>query len=848
MRNILSIVYFLLAVIQPIQVFALQTKGQNGSTWNETLRIQAPSNQITTVGDKSVRVETGNGNILGDPGFERTSGASPWSAVTWTGAPATINTIAANNYGDSLQSMKIDVTADYSVAFLRQDVTLKGSYAGQTIEHGMWFKTTNLNLMQICARQNGARVGVCFPYINLTGEWEYQYATSIATSSTTSLGIELAGTGTGNMTGSGYADEAYVGPFRWKGSTNLTGWKVDATISGGNPSLGTSAVTTYTGIEHGSLTLTNNTGSGNITAMIGCSGTNAATGTTCSSGNESVSAVYNQPYANQDVRACASFGHNVQNSASSNIGATFQIVETTNSTQTIIQEGKSRLPSGNITVSSNLTFPNQVCGTFTFTSSGQKTLRLAYEQEVSGTATANQILADALGVAGQRDIHWEIYPLSGTADTAQSTNAMRAPNIREFTSGSGTYTPTVGTARIEYEFVGGGGGGAGGGSTPQNGTAGGDTTFAGMTAGGGTNAIDGGTATCGGSSYTQCTAIPGGRGGRADVNNSAGVGNYPMGASGGNSPFGFGFGGGTSGANTAGLSSTGYGGGGGGGGTTSAVGVYGGQGGGGGAGIKGTIVNPSSSGYSYSIGSGGSGGTAITNGLNGGPGTGGYLRIIEYFGINVPPMKAGVIAQDNPGGVTTINTVVSKSADYTATINEDMIVSDSSGANRTIAFPAAASVKGKRWLILNSSASNRTILDPNGSETICGQSQVSLIGAKDKMWVFSDGTNLQSDDCERVVNVTVGAGGACTTGTCSSSGVGFGNVNWNSTGNYTANFATGAFSAAPYSCNVNKYINSAAHSALTDSLTSSSVIIAMFVTTSGAAANSSFMLSCKGPR
>lgn len=186
------------------------------------------------------------------------------------------------------------------------------------------------------------------------------------------------------------------------------GWKVDANISGGYPALSSSSVSTYTGLEDGSLSMTQNAGSAPV--QIGCSSTNAPSGLTCSAGSESVSVAFTPPVAG-DYLACASFNHYAELSGSGNVQATFQVVETATNAQTVIQEGKSRVASGN----SNASFvlhPHRVCGNFTFTSVSQKMLRLMYEQTTSATVVSNSILADAAASNGQRDIHWEVYPVN----------------------------------------------------------------------------------------------------------------------------------------------------------------------------------------------------------------------------------------------------------------------------------------------------------------------------------------------------------------------------------------------------------------------------------------------------
>lgn len=194
----------------------------------------------------------------------------------------------------------------------------------------------------------------------------------------------------------------------------IDGWRIDANISGANPSLGTAAVSSYTGIENASLTLTNNTGYGVIPALIPCSSTNAATGTTCSVGSESVGVSFDLPKAG-DVEACVSFGHYLQVNGNSNASTAFQIVETPNNAQTISQEGKDRT-NGQVNIGAvavGISTPYRKCGIFSFSSSGRKTLRLMFEQVITtGSIAASEIAADAAASTGQRDIHWDITPVN----------------------------------------------------------------------------------------------------------------------------------------------------------------------------------------------------------------------------------------------------------------------------------------------------------------------------------------------------------------------------------------------------------------------------------------------------
>jgi hypothetical protein len=189
-------------------------------------------------------------------------------------------------------------------------------------------------------------------------------------------------------------------------------WRVDANIGGANPNLSTSSQTAYIGVENAGLTLVNNSGSNVLTAQVPCSSTNPPTGTTCSVGSESVGVSFTIPRAG-DVLACVSFGVEVSTGSGGSWDGAFQVVETPNNAQTILQEGKSRIPWESRVANSIVGGgPGRVCGTFNFTSAGLKTLRLMYETSVSGTVSSAIILSDASATQGQRDIHWEVYPIN----------------------------------------------------------------------------------------------------------------------------------------------------------------------------------------------------------------------------------------------------------------------------------------------------------------------------------------------------------------------------------------------------------------------------------------------------
>jgi len=224
------------------------------------------------------------------------------------------------------------------------------------------------------------------------------------------------------------------------------GWYVDANIGGANMSLGTGNISTYTAPDIGTIDLVKNTGSADV--GISCSGSNENNvgDLTCSAGNEQYGIVFDAPYAGL-YKACVSFTHFMQ--ATGGEGqVVFQLIETANNSQTITQEGGSRIHSG-FKSQDDFHWPIELCGVFTFTSAGKKTIRLAREQNLS-TVSSNQIRSDRSAAVGQRDTHFVVYPLTqnfpqavavlGQAVEVGATSNCSDPGITNVCSG--TYSPT----------------------------------------------------------------------------------------------------------------------------------------------------------------------------------------------------------------------------------------------------------------------------------------------------------------------------------------------------------------------------------------------------------------------
>lgn len=203
----------------------------------------------------------------------------------------------------------------------------------------------------------------------------------------------------------------------------------DVSIGGANPSLGTANVSSYTEIIDAGLDLVVNSGS--KSAEIPCSTTNPSTGLTCAAGSEGVGVVIDIATAGR-YRACFSFAHAGAADGAGALSSVFQVVETPNNSQTISQEGKSKVNSGpdNGPIAQAAILPLYVCGDFIFSSAGQKTLRLMYEQLVGATVSTSILLGDRETNEGQRDIHITVDKLDQQMPTPVFTDLTNSLNAK----------------------------------------------------------------------------------------------------------------------------------------------------------------------------------------------------------------------------------------------------------------------------------------------------------------------------------------------------------------------------------------------------------------------------------
>lgn len=190
-------------------------------------------------------------------------------------------------------------------------------------------------------------------------------------------------------------------------NTDQASWLIDANIGGGNVPMGTGAISTYTETSFATADLVINTNKGSASAEIPCAGTNPSTGLTCSSSNESIGIAFTPPQAGS-YEACFDFTTEFGSNGAQNI--VWQLVETPNNSQTILQEGGRRANIGSASASST---PNaqsiNLCGSFNFADTSKKTIRLMYEKVA--TAGSPNLIMDRDSTAGQRDIKVTVRPI-----------------------------------------------------------------------------------------------------------------------------------------------------------------------------------------------------------------------------------------------------------------------------------------------------------------------------------------------------------------------------------------------------------------------------------------------------
>ena len=124
-------------------------------------------------------------------------------------------------------------------------------------------------------------------------------------------------------------------------------------------------------------------------------------------------------------------------------------------------------------------------------------------------------------------------------------------------------------------------------------------------------------------------------------------------------------------------------------------------------------------------------GATLTGSLTAGGGTGTSGQFLQSTGTGVQWASA-----------TTTTSVTSKTANYTATTSDDVILCNASGGAFTITLYAASGNSGKQLTIKKTDSSNNAVtIDGNASETIDGTTTKAIAAQYTSLTIVCDGSN-----------------------------------------------------------------------------------------------------------
>ena len=112
----------------------------------------------------------------------------------------------------------------------------------------------------------------------------------------------------------------------------------------------------------------------------------------------------------------------------------------------------------------------------------------------------------------------------------------------------------------------------------------------------------------------------------------------------------------------------------------------------------------------------------------------------EYVCLNATVSSA--VWTETTGGGSTLDTVVTKTSTYTASVDDNTILCNGTSAAFTITLPASSGNSGLKYNIKKTDSSvNAITIDGNASEAIDGNLTVSLSSQYDSYTIQCDGTN-----------------------------------------------------------------------------------------------------------
>lgn len=176
-------------------------KGQADASESALVKLQVPNKLATLVAPKTLLNETGNTNILANPGFEHSTVTTGWTNSA--GSAAAESTVVI----DGKKSLKVTLSAQ--ALALTQDSTLYAAQFADGVQGlAMVRVKTSVSGIKVCSRQAGATSSSLCVDVQANSKWGLYKVPFIL--GATSNGISIHSNAVA-VTGDVYVDSAFVG-------------------------------------------------------------------------------------------------------------------------------------------------------------------------------------------------------------------------------------------------------------------------------------------------------------------------------------------------------------------------------------------------------------------------------------------------------------------------------------------------------------------------------------------------------------------------------------------------------------------------------------------------------------
>lgn len=147
-------------------------------------------------------------------------------------------------------------------------------------------------------------------------------------------------------------------------------------------------------------------------------------------------------------------------------------------------------------------------------------------------------------------------------------------------------------------------------------------------------------------------------------------------------------------------------------------------------------------------------------------------------------------------GFNEVASITNADSPYTVPVGTKILLVNASGGAVTVNLPTAANTGHILEIYKTDSSANLITLDPNGAQTIAGQSTIKMSGFGDYVKTIADGTNIQTPQAYREAHVSISFGAGSSTINYDPFNV-ISTAGLVSAGSATLTLVTGIFSSTP---------------------------------------------------